>query len=230
MRTAVVIGSTGLIGKILTQKLALSGGWSNVLAITRKPVNWSHPKIRSLTFDFKNWSDLDLQIKSFAGQTNLDFFCTLGTTISKAGTKEKFKEIDYTAVVEFALSAKRCKAEQLLIVSAAGADLNSSVFYNHTKGQMEETVRSEFSKSVYFLRPSLLLGNREEFRLAERLAILAAPIYSPLMIGNLKKYRPIQALDVAEAMVAVASKKIMAGQIIENNQILDLANSYKTIR
>lgn len=230
MRTAVVIGSTGLIGKILTQKLAHSGGWSNVLAITRKPVNWSHPKIRSLTFDFRNWNDLDLQIKSFAGQTGLDFFCTLGTTISKAGSKEKFKEIDYKAVVEFALSAKRCKAEQLFIVSAAGADINSSVFYNQVKGQMEAAVLSEFSKSIYFLRPSLLLGNREEFRLGERLAVLAAPIYSSLLVGSLKKYRPIQALDVAEAMIAVASKKLSSEQIIENDQILKLANSSKSIR
>lgn len=227
LKTAVVIGSTGLIGRILVDKLAQDRTWSQVLTISRKSVNWSNPKVRNLTFNFTDWESLDLQIKSFAGMAALDFFCALGTTISVAGSEENFKKIDHDAVLEFSKVAARCSAENLFIVSALGADPTSSVFYNRTKGEMERDIQSLPLKSVYFLRPSLLLGDRSEFRLGERLAILAAPIYSPLLIGSLKKYRPVPATAVANTMVKVASKQITTSRFIENEKILQLGSSAK---
>ncbi|MFZ3230046.1 MAG: oxidoreductase [Pseudobdellovibrio sp.] len=221
MKTAVVIGSTGLIGQQLIHKLAQDGAWSNILAIARTPFTWTHPKIRTLVFDFNSWDNLDLQIKSFAGMTALDFFCSLGTTISKAGSEEKFKQIDYEAVIQFSKMAIRCSAENLLIVSALGADEKSTAFYNRTKGEMERDVQKLGIKSVYFLRPSLLLGDRNDFRFAERLAILLSPIYSPLLIGSLKKYRPVLASSVAKTMATIASKKIKAPKFIENEMLIE---------
>lgn len=223
MKTAVVIGSTGLIGEILVQKLALERNWSQILAISRKPTVWANPKIRTLTFDFKNWESLDLQIKSFAGIHGLDFFCCLGTTIAVAGSEYEFKKIDHDAVVEFAKVASRCSAENLIIVSALGADPTSSVFYNRTKGEMERDVENVGLKSVFFLRPSLLLGDRKQFRLFERLAILLAPIYSLLLTGPLKKYRPVKAKSVASAMMNLAAKKLNAPKFVENELIEPLS-------
>lgn len=222
MKMAVVIGATGLVGKRLVEKLAADGAWAGVLAVVRRPTSWRHPKIRSISFDFENWQDLDLQVRSFSGMSSLDFFCCLGTTIGKAGSEENFKKVDYFSVVEFAKLAKNCKADQLLIVSALGANSHSSVFYNKTKGEMELEVQKTFPNKVYFARPSLLTGDREEFRLFERIAVLFAPIFSILLQGPLKKYRPISADAVAKALVEVASKRKSADLFIENQTLIEL--------
>jgi uncharacterized protein YbjT (DUF2867 family) len=226
MKTAVVIGATGLVGTELIQKLALEGSHGQIIAICRdaasknKP-SFNNPKVRILNFDFKNWTDLELQVRSFLGTSTANFFCCLGTTLSKAGSEEDFKKVDCDYVVHFAKLAHSCRAEQLLVVSALGADKNSYVFYNRTKGEMEEFVKNEFNGKLYFFRPSLLLGDRSDFRFGERVAILLAPLYSPLFVGSLKKYQPVPASIVAQKMVLVAAKKIEAPLFVENNFILN---------
>jgi uncharacterized protein YbjT (DUF2867 family) len=195
---------------------------------------FKNPRVRFISFDFKNWSELEFQVRSFIGTSTPSFFCCLGTTIRQAGSEENFRLVDYTYVVEFARLARHCRAEQLLVVSALGADKNSDVFYNRTKGEMEASVEQEFLRDdaepataksperLHFLRPSLLLGDRKDFRFTERLAILAAPVYSPLLIGGLKKYRPIPAERVAHMMVLIAIKKIQAPRRVENSKIQTL--------
>jgi uncharacterized protein YbjT (DUF2867 family) len=219
MKTAVVIGATGLIGQMLVEKLARQGTWSNILAVSRHSKTWNHPKIRTLVFDFENWGDLELQVRSFAGNSSLDCFCCLGTTIGVAGSEEAFRKIDFDAVVAFARLAKSCRAEQLLIVSAMGADENSSIFYNKTKGEMESAVLQNFSGKTYFARPSLLLGDRKDFRLFERVAILLSPLYSYFLVGRFSKYKPIAADHVATALVRVAAKVKTAPTFIENVEL-----------
>lgn len=223
MRTAVVIGSTGLIGEDLVERLARQGTWSQVLAVSRKTVSWANPKIRTLPFDFTNWASLELQITSFAGNSALDFFCCLGTTMNTAGSKKAFKKVDLEAVAAFAVLAQRCRAEQLLVVSALGADPESDVFYNRIKGEAEQAVLKRFPGKLHFLRPSLLIGDRKDFRLFERLAMLFAPLYSPLLLGNLAKYKPIESKKVAQVMVTVAAKLQTAPTIIENQEIHELS-------
>lgn len=220
MKTAVVIGSTGLIGQKLVELLANDGSWGQVLAVSRSKFFWKNPKIRTLIADFKNWGDLELQIKSFAGMHGLDFFCCLGTTIQKAKSQEAFKTVDYDYVIEFAKLAQSCQSGQLLIVSALGANLESSSFYLRVKGEMENSVGKLYSNKVFFLRPSLLLGHRSEFRLTERLAVILAPLYSWLLLGPLKKYKPISAKQVALAMTAIAANKIKPkNNIVQNEEI-----------
>jgi uncharacterized protein YbjT (DUF2867 family) len=126
-------------------------------------------------------------------------------------------------VVEFSKLARSCKAEQLLVVSALGADKNSSVFYNKVKGETEADVQAEFSGKLHFLRPSLLLGDRKDFRFGERIAIMLSPVISPLLLGPLEKYKPVRASDVAACLFNVASKKAAASTIIDNNEIIKLA-------
>jgi len=219
MRTAVVIGSTGLIGEELVEKLARQGSWGSVLAIGRRSKAWSNPKIRTLTFNFTNWGELELQVTSFAGNSTLDFFCCLGTTMKKAGSEEAFRKVDLEAVVLFSMLAQRCRAEQLFVVSALGANPSSDVFYNRVKGEMEQAVLQKFSGKTYFARPSLLLGDRKEFRLGERLAMLFAPVFSAFLIGSLEKYEPIKSSEVAQALVVVAAKLRSAPTFIENSEL-----------
>lgn len=220
MKSAVVIGSTGLVGSELMKKLVSEGSYAEVIALVRQvPAHESiyrHPRVRCLQFDFKNWGNLELQLRSFLGSSTASFFCCLGTTLAKAGSEENFRRIDQDAVLEFSRLARACRAEQLLIVSALGADKNSRVFYSRVKGEMEAAVQSEFSGAVYFFRPSLLIGDRTEFRFGERLAILLAPLYSPLMLGRLKKFKPVRAAQVARAMLLISLKKRAAKTFVEN--------------
>ncbi len=228
MRTAVVIGSTGLIGEDLVERLARQGTWSQVLAISRKPKTWSNPKIRTLDFDFVNWAALEIQITAFAGgHSTLDFFCCLGTTMNSAGSRKLFKKVDLEAVASFAVLAQRCRAEQLLVVSALGANPESDVFYNRIKGEAEQAVLKRFPGELHFFRPSLLIGDRKEFRLLERLAMMFAPIYSPFLLGNLSKYKPIKSTMVAKVMVIVAARLKSAPTIIENDEIHEISQAQK---
>ncbi|MEK6628516.1 MAG: NAD(P)H-binding protein [Bdellovibrionota bacterium] len=227
MKTAVVIGSTGLIGSLVVKKLARDSVFSQIIAIVRNKASltdiaFSNPKVRLLQFDFKNWPELEVQVSSNIGTSEASFFCCLGTSITQAGSQEAFKKVDYGYVVTFAKLAKSCRAQQLLIVSALGANKNSKNFYNKTKGEMEEAVQREFSGALHFLRPSLLLGERKDFRLIERIAVLLAPIYSPLLMGSLRKYRPVSAEKVAQAMLLLASKKISTGMFLENHDLLKI--------
>ncbi|MGZ3691342.1 MAG: oxidoreductase, partial [Pseudobdellovibrio sp.] len=148
-----------------------------------------------------------------------------GSTIKKAGSQEAFKVVDHDYVVEFAKLAQACKAEQLLVVSSLGADKNSSVFFNRIKGETEFDVQSVFKSKLHFMRPSLLLGDRNEFRFGERMAILLAPVYSPLLLGPLETYKPVQASDVAQAMLNIATKKISASMLVNNLEIINIAKS-----
>ena len=223
MKTAVIIGSTGLIGSLLIKKLVQEGSFTQIIAIVRrKPTDeavFDNPRVRVLTFDFKNWGDLEMQVSSFSGTSSSNFFCCLGTTISQAGSESAFKTVDFEHVVNFARLAKSCRAQQLLVVSALGASKNSNVFYNRTKGEMEEAVEKVFAGKLHFLRPSLLLGDRADFRFGERLAILLEPVYSPLLIGSLKKYRPVKASRVAEVMVLLSTGKLDGPKILENSEL-----------
>ena len=173
MKTAVIIGSTGLIGKILLEKLVHDMDYQQVIAIIRSKSTatdsiFAHPKVRCLTFDFRNWTELSMQVEGFTGNSFTTFFCCLGTTMAKAGSEEAFRKVDHNYIVEFAKMAQKCKSEKLLVVSALGANRNSDVFYNRIKGETENDVQGQYTGKLYFLRPSLLLGDRKDFRFSER--------------------------------------------------------------
>lgn len=224
MKTAVVIGSTGLIGSLLLEKLAQEGSYGQILAVTRKPLADDSAiksgRIRTLIFDFKDWHNLELQVRSFAGTSAVHLFCCLGTTIAAAGSQEAFYRVDYEYVVNFARLGRAVRAEKLLVVSALGADTRSGVFYNRVKGEMEARVTQEFPGQLHFFRPSLLMGDRQQFRFGERMAVLLAPLYTPLLVGSWKKYRPVQAERVAEMILNAATGKVQAEKFVENVEIL----------
>ena len=140
-----------------------------------------------------------------------DVFCCLGTTIKKAGSQEAFRQVDLSLVVSIAEVLRRRGALQFIVISSMGANPDSRVFYSRVKGEMERAVQALGYPCLRIIRPSLLLGHRQEFRLGEKFGVLLAPLIAPLMLGAMRKYRPVQADAVARFMVRVAQEEPRLG-------------------
>ncbi|USK68899.1 oxidoreductase [Peribacillus asahii] len=214
-RKALIVGATGLVGNELLRILLQSNTYENVKALVRKPISIKHPKLTQRLVDF---NALEKYEEEFAVY---DVFCCLGTTIKKAGSQEAFKKVDFEYPLKAAKLAKKKGANQFLIISAMGANSQSRIFYNRVKGVIEEALKQVQLPSLHIFRPSLLLGKRNEFRLGERFAEMVSPIFLPLLIGKLRKYKPIQAKDVAQAMYQIAKQNRKGEFVYESNQILN---------
>src|SRR5688572_4797290 len=196
MKTALIVGATGLIGKQLLQLLLQDSHYEKVKAITRKSLDLKHPKLENMVLDFEKFSDADLKSD--------DVFCCLGTTIRIAKTKEAFRKVDYEYPLELARASKNQGATQYLLVSALGADKNSKIFYNKVKGEIEEAISHVDFRTVHILRPSLLLGDRSEQRAGEGTATAFFKIFGFLIPT---KYKAIDSGKVARSMLAFAKQK-----------------------
>ena len=151
-----------------------------------------------------------------------DVFCCLGTTIAKAGSQEAFRRVDLDYVVNAATFAKHRGARHFLMVTAVGAAAGSKVFYSRVKGEAEEAVAKLGIESLSIFRPSLILGQRDESRLKERMAKSVAAALSFAMVGSLSKYRPIEATTIARAMLAAAAAPSWASRIYEFDRMTSL--------
>ena len=216
VKTAIIIGSTGLTGSSLLKILLNSDVYDKVVCFVRNSVKITHPKLIQHTIDFDNPDSYQGLIEGN------DLFCCLGTTIKKAGSQEAFEKIDLTYPVQFAKAAVQNGVKQFSIISSIGADPNSSNFYLRTKGKCEEALRILGFQSTSIFRPSLLLGNRKEFRLGEKLSTYVMKILSVFMIGKLKKYRPVKAKRVAYAMFEIAQKNTVGYHVYESDEISDI--------
>ncbi|HRG24480.1 MAG TPA: NAD(P)H-binding protein [Chitinophagaceae bacterium] len=191
---ATIIGSTGLIGTHLLNLLINNPDYSTVRILIRRPVEFSHPKLEKKLVDFNDMESFRLALEG----TEV-IFCCIGTTMKKMkGDKEAYRKIDYDIAVQAAQLGKACGCEKFVLVSAVGADSNSRNFYLKLKGETEEAVQASGIESVYILRPSLLIGNRKEFRAGEKLATWLMPLFAFLLPA---RYRPVKASEVAKAMV-----------------------------
>ncbi|MFN2570145.1 MAG: NAD(P)H-binding protein [Gemmatimonadales bacterium] len=196
-RTALLGGATGLVGgHVLTQLLA-DDTWSHVVTVGRRAASEQHPNLEQRIVDLGGLGAADLPHVD-------DVFCCLGTTIKQAGSQAAFRKVDYDFVVALAQAGLRAGAAQFLLVSAIGADPRSRVFYSRVKGEAESAVRALPYGAVQIFRPSLLLGTRAEFRLGERIAMWVAPLMPLVLPGRLRRFRPIQARDVAASMIRIA--------------------------
>jgi uncharacterized protein YbjT (DUF2867 family) len=204
-RKALIVGATGLVGGFCLQALLDNSNYSEVGALVRKPLLKTHRKLKTIITTFEH---LGPEISNIQVH---DVYCCLGTTIKKAGSQEAFKRIDHTLVVTVAELTKKQGAEQFLVVSALGADKDSKVFYNRVKGEMESALQKLGYPCLRIIRPSLLLGPREEFRLGEKIAVILTPLLKLILLGSLKKYRPVEAEKVAQFMVKVAREEPIAG-------------------
>lgn len=216
-----IAGASGLVGHDLLMIIAHLDQISKVKAISRSPLGKIPNKVDNLILDFEG-----LESKAEALRAGI-FICCLGSTIKKAGSQEAFRRVDHDYVVKFAKIAESVKARKFLVVSAMGADSESKVFYNRVKGEMEEALYDLDIPQIEVFRPSLILGQRKEERAGEQIAQKVAPFINPLMIGPLKKYRAIQANDIAKAM-AIATVNFAEGRFIyESDEIQAIADGIR---
>ena len=209
MKTALIAGSTGLIGQQLVQLLTESPLYEKVIAITRQDLP-AHPKLFQVKIEFGNITEKSEMIKAD------DVFCCLGTTMAKAGSKEKFRQVDFYYPYLLAKTTYATGAKQYLIVSALGANKSSSIFYNEVKGEVEEAVSAVGFDAVHIFRPSLLLGHRPEKRSGEDTAKLFYRIFG-FLIPN--KYNAISSLKVARAMLHFAAQNKKGTFIHESGEL-----------
>jgi uncharacterized protein YbjT (DUF2867 family) len=216
-RTAILLGATGLVGGHCLELLLRDDDYYKVVSLGRRKTAREDAKLEEHVVDFERLEDYSELLRGN------DLFCCLGTTIKKAGSQAAFRQIDFTYVTESARIASENGTEQCLLVSALGADPRSSVFYNRTKGEVKEQVAKLPFHGAQIFRPSLLLGERAEFRLGERVAEKVMKVFSFLLVGSLKKYRPVHARTVAEAMIKVAKQQPAGVNVFESDRIVEIA-------
>lgn len=216
-RTALIVGSSGLVGRYCLDFLLASEVCREVIVFTRRPLAREHEKLIRHVVDFK-------RLKEHSGLIAAgDVFCCLGTTMKKAGSREAFREVDFTYPLEVARIARRNGAERFFIVTSIGADPRSLFFYPRVKGEIEGALRGLGFEGLFIFRPAMLLGDREEFRLGEEIGMRIGRRVTSLMIGPLKRYRPIEAEAVARAMVRVAETPSRGVRVYESHEIQEIS-------
>ena len=189
-----LIGATGLVGGELLLMLSQIPEVKALKAVTRRPLGKIPPRTDNIVMNFDH-------LESHAEALKADVFvCCLGSTIKKAGTQKEFRKVDYDYVMTFGRIAEKVGAKKFLVVSAMGADAQSNFFYNKVKGEMERDLKALKIPQIEIFQPSLILGQRKEHRTGKALAQRLSPLFNGLLVGPLKRYRPIQATDIAKAM------------------------------
>ena len=211
MKTALIIGATGLVGGKIVNQLKDVKLYSKIILLVRRKSEFNHMKFEERIVDFEN-----IDAGLIKGD---DIFCAIGTTIKKAGSKENQYKIDCEYPFKIAQIAKENNAKKFILVSSIGADSKSSNFYLITKGDLEEKISSLNFDTFIILRPSIILGKRNEFRLGETIGIFFITLFSPLFFGSLKKYKGVHASLIAKRMVIAANQNLLGKHIIESDKI-----------
>lgn len=217
MATALIAGASGLVGRELLTQLLAAAEYDRVIALGRRPLALTHPKLVQVTADFSALEKVTADLRCD------DAFCCLGTTIKTAGSREAFRAVDHAAVLALAWAAQRNGARRFFLVSSLGADAGSRVFYTRVKGETEEALQVLGFETLAIFRPSLLLGRRERPRLGERFMSAVLWLAEPLLIGRLRQYRPIEAGVVARAMMRCSFGRSGQGLLVfPSDEIQDL--------
>lgn len=212
-KTAIILGATGLTGNILLKKLIEDDRYESIKLFSRS-------KIDNLPNKVKQFIGNLLKLEQFKEDFKADeVYCCIGTTKSKTPDKEKYKQIDYGIPVTAAKLSKENNINTFLVVSALGANANSAVFYNKTKGEMERDVKKQNIKNTFVFRPSLIGGEREEQRTLEKIGLTIFKIIQPLFIGSLKQYKITKPENMAQAMINLANSTSYVDDIITSNDI-----------
>jgi len=216
MKTALIVGASGLVGSELLEKLSFGNEYNKIHVLVRKEIEFKSDKIVLHILDFD-------QLAAFEPDGPIEHvYCTLGTTIKKAKTKENFKKVDFDYVLELGKKAVEWKSEKFLMVSSLGANSSSAIFYNRVKGEIENALKELNLPCLLIFRPSLLIGKRKEHRAGEKSAIMVYKVLDPLFFGGLKKYRGIKSDQVAFAMKATAQSYNEPFKIFESHEIQNI--------
>ncbi|SNR28747.1 MULTISPECIES: NAD(P)H-binding protein [Hymenobacter] len=196
MKTALLLGATGLVGDYLLRQLLLDQRFGAVKVFTRRTTGYQNPKLEEHIVDFdqpQQWNHL------LSGDV---LFSTLGTTLKQAGSQEAQYRIDYTYQYQAAQAAAENGVDTYVLVSSAGADADSLIFYSRMKGELERDVRKLPFRRIRVLQPGMLAGHRKEPRTGEKIGLVLGSIFTQLPL--LKQYRPIHGRVVAQAMINAA--------------------------
>lgn len=205
---AAIAGGTGFIGSILIELLKTDKSFEKVAVLSRRELSLPE-KFDVLVGDVSNQKLDEVDVA----------FCSLGTTIKTAGSQEAFYKVDHDLVVDFANNAKAAGANTFVLVSSVGATTKTSNFYLKVKGEVEKDLEEMGFDSLIILRPSLLMGEREEFRLGELAGKVVMKLFNPLMVGSMAKYRGIEGKTVAKAMLRLSKENLKGVHVLEGNQL-----------
>jgi uncharacterized protein YbjT (DUF2867 family) len=214
--TATLVGATGLIGGYLLEELLNDPYFDTVRILIRRPIDINHPKLEKKIVDFNDSDSLLVAISN--GDV---LFCAIGSTMKKVkGDKEAYRKIDFDIPVKLSRFCKMTGCEKFILVSSAGANSKSGNFYQRLKGETDEAVKSVGLQTIHIMRPSLLLGERKEFRLGEN---IGKAVMTALSFLIPEKYKAIQGKDVAKVMIALAKKNDEGIFVHENSEIRNLS-------
>ncbi len=211
MKTAIVLGATGLVGQKLVDRLVKDQQIEKIVAVTRRSVEYASSKIVNEVIDFEN---IEQYINIFRGDI---IFSCLGTTVKQAGTIQKQREVDVEYQYKAAKLSSENKVNHYILVSSTAANEESTSPYLKMKGELEKKVSALPFKRISILRPSLLKGERESFRLGESIANGLLAILCKLPF--LKRYRPISGDEVAKKMVSVSLSTGKGKQIYQPDEL-----------
>ena len=217
MKTALVFGSSGLIGAHLLKQLIEDNNYNKIKIFVRSEPEINHSKVEIIKTDFNNLENHKEEIKG-----NDCFFC-IGTTKKNSPNKDEYQRIELDIPKEIAKIAKSNSVNSFIFVSALYANPKSSGDYVRFKGLVEEELKELNFPKLAILRPSFLMGDRKEKRAGEKIGIFVFKLLSPLLLGPLKKMRPIHSETVAKAMIAVIQNDIQQ-TIFESNEISDISS------
>ena len=216
-QTAVVLGATGLTGSSLVTLLLHDNRFSKVKVLLRKPTLKQRPGLEPIIVDFDDQESLTAALQGDV------VFCCIGTTIAKAGSQEKFREVDFNIPLRCAVIAHQNNIPQFVLMSSIGANINSRNFYQRTKGEIERAIEALGFPALQIFRPSVLLGRRQELRLGELIVALLIPVFYFFLQGSWRKYRPIKAVNVAKAMINAVINTPSGTHVYESDAIKELA-------
>ncbi|GMN09646.1 hypothetical protein MTsPCn9_16890 [Croceitalea sp. MTPC9] len=209
-KTAIILGATGLVGGILLELLVKDERYKKIVLFSRRPVEIKSQKIEEYLCDLL---ELDQQQEHFMAD---EVFCCIGSTNAKTPDKELYRRIDYGIPVATAKLCIQNNINTLIIVSALGADANSSIFYNRIKGEMEDEVLTLEIPKTHMVQPSMIGGNRKEKRPREYFFKKMMQVLSFLFQGSLKKYRVIHPGTIAKSMVWLANNDFEKNRILSD--------------
>ena len=215
-RKALILGATGLIGSELIKILQQAPEYEEVRILVRRPYPKSTPKIKVHVVDYEH---LEQCLDLFRVD---DVFCCLGTTMKKAGSQEAFRKVDFQYPMEAAEFSREANVQQYLIVTALGADSQSGIFYNRVKGEVEDELKKLGFPALHIFQPSLLLGDRKEKRLGEKVGIIGYKLTQWMWVGPLRPYRGIHVRSVANAMYKQAISNQSGVHVIPSQKIQEM--------
>lgn len=213
MKTALIVGASGVVGRELIKLLSEDERYAHIIVWARRPLSFSHPKLTTQIIDFEKLSQQKLSKVD-------EVFCALGTTFKKAGTKENFLRVDVQYPTEIAKLAKAAGVARFILISALGANLHAKIFYSRAKGTVEQNLRNLHFPSLHIVRPSLIIGQRNDFRLGEK---LFEHLFHCLPKHWLQSYRPMTGKEIAQIMIeqtqsSQLGEMVYSPQKIANNK------------